>query len=553
MAAGVTQPGGAGTTIFVYDNTHGDAGGDGSYSFADILAAMNLLRPGQSDIEGEKGSVSGNIPARTKYMINVSIQLGGGAGDGSLITTFKETNCDVDWRTGAMLYRSGGGVIETRLGTQTGVGPLGLAEPTMGGKDGVNINSGSWTFKNDLFIFGCKFICTNVYQVQTIGASTQTLAGNTFVVSGVNNVFGDSNSLGLWYNNVFVFTTTSGNAINGMRQQDGRGNKVFCTTPLQILSASQATARIQGMNLSGVPSVAYLKPTATDASDWKIIDVIFQDDSPRISYSVDHTIAQALQQFGRINTHIEDGTNPLANIPVRLVSSVATDDGAGGSNGGVVVDTKTFGDGDLGFTHGPSGYANGVLLREYYRSGGVNLVRDRTFTLYVNYPGGAYAPNTAYGKYFLVFQWPGINTFKGTYQAGGGTFTGCFLPITLAPAAGPTANFGSDKGGGPPPLAVQFMDESIAGDQPITAWAWDFGDGGTSTAQNPSHTYTVSGAYTVSLTVTTLVGPSTKTYSTMIYVQSPAPPPVVTTVTVDSLPLPADGVERIEATVPQTI
>lgn len=35
----------------------------------------------------------------------------------------------------------------------------------------------------------------------------------------------------------------------------------------------------------------------------------------------------------------------------------------------------------------------------------------------------------------------------------------------------------------------------------ITTWMWDFGDGGTSTVQNPSHTYTSNGSYTVSLTV----------------------------------------------------
>ena len=35
----------------------------------------------------------------------------------------------------------------------------------------------------------------------------------------------------------------------------------------------------------------------------------------------------------------------------------------------------------------------------------------------------------------------------------------------------------------------------------ITSWMWNFGDGATSTLQNPSHTYTVNGEYTVALTV----------------------------------------------------
>lgn len=45
-------------------------------------------------------------------------------------------------------------------------------------------------------------------------------------------------------------------------------------------------------------------------------------------------------------------------------------------------------------------------------------------------------------------------------------------------------------------LPVQFTDESI---NVPTSWSWDFGDGTTSTAQNPIHTYAESGVYTVSL------------------------------------------------------
>jgi gliding motility-associated-like protein len=45
---------------------------------------------------------------------------------------------------------------------------------------------------------------------------------------------------------------------------------------------------------------------------------------------------------------------------------------------------------------------------------------------------------------------------------------------------------------------IQFTDQSVA---PLT-WAWDFGDGTTSTAQNPIHTYAALGTYTVTLLVT---------------------------------------------------
>ena len=49
--------------------------------------------------------------------------------------------------------------------------------------------------------------------------------------------------------------------------------------------------------------------------------------------------------------------------------------------------------------------------------------------------------------------------------------------------------------------ATQFTDTSIP-DHPLTSWLWDFGDGTSSTDQNPSHIYSTQGVYTVSLTVT---------------------------------------------------
>lgn len=48
------------------------------------------------------------------------------------------------------------------------------------------------------------------------------------------------------------------------------------------------------------------------------------------------------------------------------------------------------------------------------------------------------------------------------------------------------------------PLLVRFTDISTG---EITDWLWDFGDGRTSTRQNPIHIYWQAGNYTVSLTV----------------------------------------------------
>jgi PKD repeat protein len=55
---------------------------------------------------------------------------------------------------------------------------------------------------------------------------------------------------------------------------------------------------------------------------------------------------------------------------------------------------------------------------------------------------------------------------------------------------------------------VQFTDQSDPG---TLTWLWDFGDTVTSTEQNPTHTYTYPGWFTVSLTVTDSLGSDTKT------------------------------------------
>lgn len=50
------------------------------------------------------------------------------------------------------------------------------------------------------------------------------------------------------------------------------------------------------------------------------------------------------------------------------------------------------------------------------------------------------------------------------------------------------------------PLPVAFSSTVVGGNAPFT-YSWNFGDGGTSTDQNPSHTYTVASTYTVIVTV----------------------------------------------------
>jgi PKD repeat protein len=72
----------------------------------------------------------------------------------------------------------------------------------------------------------------------------------------------------------------------------------------------------------------------------------------------------------------------------------------------------------------------------------------------------------------------------------------------LAP---PVAGFTAEPMAGFVSLTVAFADAS-QGSPPLTAWQWDFGDGGTSTETNPAHTFTTTGTFPVLLTVANLSG-----------------------------------------------
>lgn len=75
----------------------------------------------------------------------------------------------------------------------------------------------------------------------------------------------------------------------------------------------------------------------------------------------------------------------------------------------------------------------------------------------------------------------------------------CFASVSLDPTnEAPVANFTFTTEN----LTAQFTDLSTDSDGTVDAWSWKFGDGGTSTEQNPSHTYAEAGTYIVSLIVT---------------------------------------------------
>jgi len=106
------------------------------------------------------------------------------------------------------------------------------------------------------------------------------------------------------------------------------------------------------------------------------------------------------------------------------------------------------------------------------------------------------------GSYFFVLKM-GSTSWDGSNQ----TFEIIIDELSLlASRTQPIPEFSADALNGIAPLAVNFTNKS----KMATSWSWDFGDGSAlNTDENPSHTYTDKGTYTVTLTATNEKGDST--------------------------------------------
>ena len=108
-----------------------------------------------------------------------------------------------------------------------------------------------------------------------------------------------------------------------------------------------------------------------------------------------------------------------------------------------------------------------------------------------NWGGGTVQSGTGFGPYTVKYDKSGI--ISVTVKDGACVSNAPSILINVLPK--PVAAFTPDAPAGCVPFAVTFNNQS----QNTDAWAWDFGDGNTATSQNPSHTYSNTGVYTVTL------------------------------------------------------
>ena len=125
-----------------------------------------------------------------------------------------------------------------------------------------------------------------------------------------------------------------------------------------------------------------------------------------------------------------------------------------------------------------------------------------------------------------VFNTVGVYDVGLTVADAEGLTNSTSLTITVTvPNLAPVAVASSNIATGEAPLSVSFVGSNSTDDTGVVSYAWDFGDGGTSTDADPTHVFNTVGVYDVDLTVTDAEGLA-DTISVTITVAEGNMPPV---------------------------
>jgi len=115
-----------------------------------------------------------------------------------------------------------------------------------------------------------------------------------------------------------------------------------------------------------------------------------------------------------------------------------------------------------------------------------------------DYGDGSPIDNARNGQHSYTTAGTFAVTLTNSFGACNGTVTKNVTVVSPPTAAFTATNVSACKA----PLTTQFTDQTVG----ATSWLWNFGDGTTSVVQNPSHTYTSSGNFQVSLTASSAGG-----------------------------------------------
>jgi flagellin-like protein len=197
-------------------------------------------------------------------------------------------------------------------------------------------------------------------------------------------------------------------------------------------------------------------------------------------------VVASLVVYAWVTGYIGGTTTKASNSMIVQSASFAT--------GNLVVYVQNVGQGTLQLRQGESVYVNSILKT-------ITSSSPAIATGTVTFPPGTTASLTTDYPFTTINE-----KLKIKITATDGTFaeytTTGSISVTGTFPAWPTARFTMSTSNPNVGQTVTFTDASVRGDGTINQWSWNFGDGTTSTTQNPIHSYSTTGSKTVTLTIT---------------------------------------------------
>lgn len=401
MAAGITQPGGAGTTIYIYDDTDTSGGrAAGSYTFAQIANAFpaDFINLGTY---------------RPSYRSAVSIQIGDTTTNAAT-TTLEDTNCAVFFDNGKTLSRRGTQTTSwhIKLGTKVGTGN------TASGKSGVELVLGAsavWSGMGTINLYGCKIT------LKASGTATMSIAASPTTMDWQNCIFHSEQTgnqpfsfgavnqpLGNLYNCDFSHSTTTNQIVSNLYASTCERITLAATAPQCFLTLTLPVVVFKDPKFIGTPTTSDIRWSGANVISDVVVRPIWSGNAPKFSALTagNPALSFATQEQWLFDVKIVDGTGTaISGIPVKLTDTI----------GNVQVNTTTDADGCIVFGSGLQ--INAVTVMDHYMVTTTYTQRHRSpFTVEANTGVGR---NPAYKSYTATYNWPGydsITTSAGQFK-----------------------------------------------------------------------------------------------------------------------------------------
>jgi hypothetical protein len=421
MGVGVTQIGGAGTTIEYYsDASSPDAI---AYHAANFATAFPV-----DEID--------NTTTPKSYRSKVSLQCGAAA-DTALATTWQDTDVNVFFDTGKVPLWNVTGVTNWNLELGTKVGSGNRAT----GRNGCGLYvGGATTFRGNFNLYDSRIISQGGalgFTPATSGSGCElvdVMLGNNGTATTATIALGSSASAIANIYNVDIWSRISGSTTGILITLNAvAAERITIGGPSMgsFIKSAQAVLNVKDIRFFGTPSTADIVCSGSSVA-WNIVRPGWSGNAPRFGSMSALITPGMIREWWEYDVKVVDVLGvPVSNIPVDLTDVL----------GNIAFSTVTDTEGRVTFNSGLT--ENAVPVRDYYGTGSGFATRDRwPYTVRANVGAGS---NPSYAGVTNKFEWPGAST---------GNFSNVIDVLPLLPA-------------NPAPITVSTLLEASGADQII--------------------------------------------------------------------------------------